>query len=57
MGGMKEVLIYNRNQLMYERIDGRREQSSFYALGAAHLAGKKGVLRLLKNAGYKIKAI
>jgi uncharacterized protein YbaP (TraB family) len=34
-----------------------REQSLFAAIGAGHLAGEKGVLRLLKKQGLKLKAI
>jgi uncharacterized protein YbaP (TraB family) len=33
------------------------DQSLFTAIGAGHLAGKKGVLRLLKKAGLKVVPI
>jgi len=32
-------------------------QSVFFAVGAAHLSGNDGVLKLLKGAGYNIKPI
>jgi uncharacterized protein YbaP (TraB family) len=33
------------------------KQSIFFAVGAAHLSGNDGVLKLLKEAGYSIKAV
>ena len=32
-------------------------QSMFAGVGAAHLPGKKGMLQLLKDKGYKVKAL
>ena len=57
-GGLKHLLIYDRNILMAERI-GRyiEEQTMFCAIGAGHLAGKYGVLRLLKKQGFKVKPV
>ncbi len=34
-----------------------KEKSTFFAVGAGHLAGENGVLTLLKNKGYKITPI
>lgn len=34
-----------------------KNQSVFFAVGAAHLSGNNGVLKLLKDAGYTIKAV
>lgn len=34
-----------------------KKQASFFAVGAAHLPGKKGVLELLKAQGYTVKPI
>src|SRR5690606_4343802 len=34
-----------------------KSKPSFIAVGAAHLAGQKGVINLLKNAGYTLKPI
>ena len=34
-----------------------KEQSVFYAVGAGHLGGKQGVLKLLKKAGYKVTPV
>ncbi len=33
-----------------------KEQRTFFAVGAGHLAGQKGVINLLRNAGYKVEA-
>lgn len=57
MGSFREPLIYNRNRIMAEKIYENQNQKSFYAVGAAHLAGNKGVLRLLKQMKYKLKPI
>jgi uncharacterized protein len=34
-----------------------KEAPSFFAVGAAHLAGKNGVIQLLRKAGYTVKAV
>ncbi|WP_313804736.1 TraB/GumN family protein [Flavobacterium sp.] len=34
-----------------------KDQSVFFAVGAAHLGGEQGVVQLLKNAGYTVKPI
>ncbi|HCH42932.1 MAG TPA: TraB/GumN family protein, partial [Algoriphagus sp.] len=33
------------------------EKSTFFAVGAGHLAGQKGVLNLLKEAGYTLSPV
>lgn len=56
--GMRRVLLYDRNALMAKRFEEiAREHSLFCAVGAGHLAGGKGMLRLLKKAGFKVKPI
>lgn len=58
IGGARKILLYNRNAVMAERIERMaQEQSLFAAIGAAHLAGKKGVLKLLKDAGLTVKPV
>lgn len=58
MQGKRKVLLTPRNVRMAERIAGiASEQSLFCAVGAAHLAGNKGLIRLLKKAGFKVKAV
>lgn len=54
--GMRHALLYQRNQIMAERIAGfARETPVFCAVGAGHLAGGKGMLRLLKKRGFKLE--
>ena len=56
--GMRKVLLFDRNQIMAERIAQLAlEQSLFTSVGAGHLAGKKGVLRLLKHQGFKVRPV
>ena len=56
--GMRKVLLYRRNRLMAERFAEITEtETLFCAVGAGHLAGGKGMLRLLKNAGFKVMPI
>lgn len=57
-GGLRKMLIYNRNIIMADRIKQlASEQSIVAAVGAGHLGGKKGVLKLLKDQGVKIKNV
>lgn len=51
-------LIYNRNANWVKAMpDIMRQAPTFFAVGAAHLCGEKGVLRLLEQAGYKIEGV
>ena len=34
-----------------------KDKATFFAVGAGHLPGDKGVLTLLKNAGYTIEGV
>lgn len=54
--GNKKTLIYDRNEIMADRIISLSKQNTVcVAIGAGHLAGKKGLLRLLKQKGYIVK--
>ncbi len=56
--GLRKILLYDRNKIMAKRIaEMAREQSIFVAIGAGHLGGLKGVLRLLKKEGLKIRPV
>jgi len=44
----------NRNRIMAKTLLGFNEQRIFVCIGAAHLAGERGVLELLKANGYEI---
>lgn len=57
-GALRKSLIFDRNRIMAERIGQMcRSQSIFVAIGAGHLAGAKGVLRLLKHQGLRLRPI
>ena len=54
----RKIMIYNRNATMVERMLQLLPQKSMvFAIGAAHLAGGKGVLRLLKQQAYRLKQL
>lgn len=58
MGKIRNLMIYERNQVMTKRIKEKMDDtSSFFAIGAAHYPGEKGILALLKKEGYKIKLL
>jgi len=58
LGKMRKPLLHDRNIIMAERITKMiSERSSFIAIGAGHLAGGKGVLRLLSQAGINIARV
>lgn len=53
--GLRKILLYRRNEIMADRIAAlANEQTTFAAIGAAHLGGGKGVIRLLKKQGLKL---
>ncbi|MCC6600544.1 MAG: TraB/GumN family protein [Crocinitomicaceae bacterium] len=52
---IKESIIENRNKIMAHRLDKLLEEASVFAvIGAGHLAGEKGMIREMENAGYKL---
>lgn len=52
-----EYMLYKRNHNMVEVMDSIMHQGSvFSAIGAAHLPGEEGVIKLLRNLGYTVKA-
>ena len=54
----EDILLNTRNQnwipIMGEMM---KEQPTFFAVGAGHLGGKKGVISLLREEGYTLKAV
>ncbi len=51
-------LITERNFIMADGIDTLcKKNSLFIAVGAAHLAGSKGILQILKDRGYKVQQV
>ena len=54
----KDVLLNNRNKNWIPVITNTAKQvPTFFAVGAAHLAGDEGVIKLLRKAGYKVEAV
>lgn len=50
------ALIYDRNAAWVKKMPAiMAEKSTFFAVGALHLSGDKGVLNLLKKAGYTVE--
>lgn len=55
---MRRSLLLERNERMARRFaELAQRQRVFAAVGAAHLAGSKGMLRLIKQAGFSVKPI
>ena len=54
----EDVLISNRNRNWVETMPGMMaEQPTLFVVGAAHLCGEKGVLKLLEKAGYNVEGM
>lgn len=54
----KDILIYNRNaEWMKQMPDIMKQKATFFAVGAGHLPGDKGILSLLQKAGYTVEGI
>ena len=54
----EDILINNRNRNWVEIMpDMMAEQPTLFVVGAGHLCGEKGVLKLLENAGYTIEGV
>jgi uncharacterized protein YbaP (TraB family) len=58
MMGSQELLLDRRNRNWIPIMESAMKKSStFFAVGAGHLAGNQGVLELLRKQGYKVKPI
>ncbi|MBN2275734.1 MAG: TraB/GumN family protein [Bacteroidales bacterium] len=58
MATMEKQMITTRNQRMTERIIPLlKDRPTFIAIGAGHLPGKKGVLKLLEKKGYALTPV
>ena len=56
--GMRRIMLYERNLIMARRFaEIATDRSLFCAVGAGHLAGEKGMLRLLKKQGFKTSPV
>jgi uncharacterized protein YbaP (TraB family) len=51
-------MLNERNRLMVDRMDSLlKYQSLFTGVGAAHLAGDQGMINMLREKGYKVRAV
>jgi uncharacterized protein YbaP (TraB family) len=56
LGKLKALMLHDRNVVMTDRIaNWHNEAPALFTFGAGHLAGKKGILTLLKKKGFVIK--
>lgn len=53
-----EILLYNRNTDWVQKMNKyMKEESIVVAVGAGHLPGERGVINLLRKAGYKVEPV
>jgi uncharacterized protein YbaP (TraB family) len=53
-----DLLLYRRNENWIPVMSRMmREKPTFFAVGAGHLGGDRGVVALLRKAGYKVEAV
>jgi hypothetical protein len=54
----KDVILDNRNKNWIAKIeDFAKQQPTFFGVGAGHLPGENGVIKLLQEKGYTVKPI
>ncbi|MFK7756217.1 MAG: TraB/GumN family protein [Flavobacteriales bacterium] len=58
-GAYTEYMLFQRNQQMADKMDSiiTSGTSLFTGIGAAHLAGEKGVIEMLRKKGFTLKPI
>jgi len=55
---MEEVMLGERNRKWIDTIVKQAEKKpTFFAVGAAHLGSKSGLIKLLKQEGYQVEAV
>jgi uncharacterized protein YbaP (TraB family) len=58
MAAHNDVLLTNRNKNWIPKIEAvAKAKPTFFGVGAAHLAGENGVIKLLRKKGYKVEAV
>lgn len=56
--GLNDVLLFKRNKNWVEQFnDIAKTNSTLFAVGAAHLGGEEGVLKLLQKKGYTVRPL
>ena len=54
----QDVLLNDRNKNWIPiMIKTMKDKATFFGVGAGHLAGEKGVIKLLRKKGYKVEAV
>lgn len=54
----EDILLFERNMNWIPKMkEMMGEKRTFFAVGAGHLAGPKGVIQLLRNEGYTVKPV
>lgn len=54
----RDKMLDDRNKNWISKIaEYSQKQPTFFGVGAAHLAGKNGVIQLLRDAGFTVKAV
>lgn len=55
---IKKIMLYERNQLMLSKMNlAIMKAPTLFAVGAAHLGGKAGLIALLKSKGFSVRPI
>ena len=49
--------VKSKKKFETDDYDVREKKGSFFAVGAAHLGGKEGVIALLRQEGYTLKPL
>jgi uncharacterized protein YbaP (TraB family) len=58
MAEFEDILLVERNKRWISVIEQEaREKPTFFAVGAGHLGGKEGVIRLLRKQGYTVEPV
>ncbi|HVI43772.1 MAG TPA: TraB/GumN family protein [Chitinophaga sp.] len=58
MKGFAGLLLFDRNAKWIPKIEAQMKKSpAFFAVGAGHLGGDKGVIALLRKKGYKVEPV
>ncbi|MBL4650595.1 MAG: TraB/GumN family protein [Aureispira sp.] len=57
MGNQDEMLDNRNLKWIPQIIETSKEMPTFYAVGAGHLGGEKGVIRLLRKEGFKVTPV
>jgi uncharacterized protein YbaP (TraB family) len=54
----QDVLLNNRNKNWISKMtEVMMQKPTFFGVGAGHLAGEEGVIKLLRKKGFKVEAV